>query len=273
MDIVSAAASAVRSQGQQLDAIANNIANLATVGYQSVGVSFADTLTQVYNQSPAVSGLPQRQTPGGANWLGTGVYALPSQRSFAAGAYKPTGNPLDMAITGPGFFTLQMPNGQTGYTRAGAFGVSRDPATGRAYLADAQGNYVLGANGARLDLTGIALPSIEVAQNGVVTGKSLQGANVRIGQLGLAFVANPASALHSLGADVYGLNPGFAPVTNATAAGGTAVTGTVAGGVLEQSNVNLTQQMSLLVQTQHDYNAAVEGVSIADKMAQSIASL
>ena len=273
MDIVSAAASAVRSQGQRLDAIANNIANLNTVGYQSVGVSFADTLTQVYNQSPAVSGLPQRQTPGGSNWLGTGVYTLPWQRSFQAGAYKTTGNPLDMAVTGPGFFMVRLRNGQTGFTRAGNFALSRDPANGRFYLADAQGNFVLGANGRRLDLTNIAQSSIRTAQDGVLTGKTVQGATVRIGRLGLAFIANPASALHSLGGDVYGLNGGFAPVTNATPAGGVALTGTVQGGTLEQSNVNLTEQMAQLVQTQHDYNAAVEGVSIADKMAQSIASL
>ncbi len=266
MSLLSVAGSGLQSQMQSLDAISNNIANINTTGYEAVGVSFADSLTRVYGQSPATQGLPNRQTPVGL-WLGTGAYATPGLRSFTAGNYVTTRNPLDMAIQGDGFFTLALPGGATGYTRAGAFVASNDPQTGQVYLTTPNGARVLSVNGKPIDLTGVNLATVHVSPNGVLTADTTTGQPRRIGQLALAYVAHPASALASLGADVYQLRPGFAAATNAAGAPSvlTAI-GQVHGAMLEMSNVNLTNQMTNMLQTQQGYDLAAKAVSIADQM-------
>ncbi|MCY0876442.1 MAG: flagellar hook-basal body protein [Firmicutes bacterium] len=266
MTLLGTAASGLQSQTARLDAIANNIANLDTVGYQSVGVSFADTLSQVYGQSPDVSALPQRDTPTGAV-LGTGVYALPGQRAFTAGAYQQTGQPLDMAIEGDGFFTVGLPNGQTGYTRAGSFTVSENAQTRQFDLTTAQGAPVLDVAGKPIDMTGVDLQSVQVSPTGVLTGQTMTGRPVTIGQLGLGYVNDPTNALHSVGADVYASNPGYQVVTNAKQGPlGAGLMGSVKDGTLEMSNVNLTQQMSDMLETQQNFQLSSEAFNIADKM-------
>lgn len=265
MSLLLTAASGLTAQTARLDAIANNIANLDTAGYQGVGVSFADTLTQVYAQSPALQSLPSRQSPFGL-WLGTGVYALPMTRNFAQGVYHATQNPLDMAIQGDGFFMVSLPGNRTGYTRAGAFSAAQGT-NGRFFLATSAGYPVLGQNGQPIDLTGINLQTLHVSPTGVLTADTLQGAPVRVGQLGLAYVAHPSSALGSIGQDIYTLNPGYAAVTNANGGAQTGrLIGNVAGSMLEMSNVNLAQQMAGMIKTQHDFNMAAQAVNIADKM-------
>lgn len=266
MSLLSTAASGLQAQTARLDTVSNNIANLNTAGYQRVSTSFADTLTQVFGQAPAVLGLPNRQTPAGL-WLGTGVYALPSQRSFAAGAFHQTGNPLDFAIQGDGFFTVGLPGGGVGYTRAGSFGVSQSPTAGQFYLSTQTGYPVLASDGKPINVTGVNVQTVQVSPTGKLTADRLNGTPVALGTLGLAYTAHPSSALASVGQDVYALNPGYKMVTNA--AGGPPMQpliGQVAGGALEMSNVNLTQEMTSLIKTQNDFNMAAQAVNIADKM-------
>ncbi|MHB1628325.1 MAG: flagellar hook-basal body protein [Bacilli bacterium] len=266
MSLLSVAGSGLRSQTQSLDAISNNIANMNTTGYETAGVSFADSLTQVYGQAPATQGLPNRQSPIGL-WLGTGGYAMPGVRSFAAGNYVTTRNPLDMAIQGDGFFTLALPGGATGYTRAGAFVASNDPQTGQMYLTTPNGARVLSVNGKPIDLTGVDLATVHVSPNGVLTADTTAGQPRRIGQLALAYVAHPGSALASLGANVYQLKPGFVAASNAAGAPPVlSAIGQVHGGMLEMSNVNLTNQMTNMIQAQQQYQIAAKAVSIADQM-------
>ena len=266
MALLNTAASGLQSQMARLDAIANNIANMNTIGYQSDSVSFADKLTQVFGQPKSVSSLPDRLTPSGLS-LGTGVYALPGQRNFTAGVYRQTQSQLDMAIQGDGFFMVGMPNGQVGYTRAGNFGASKDPQNGNFYLATRSGHYVLGSNGLPIKLTGIQLSTLHVFANGQLAATTPTGQPVNVGQLGLAYVSAPTNALHSLGGDIYGLNPGYQTVTNAAAgAQATRLMGTVHGSMLEMSNVNMTQEMTDMITAQHDFQMSSQAFNIADKM-------
>lgn len=265
MQLLNTAASGLQAQMDRLDAISNNIANIDTAGYQRVDVSFADTLTQVYGQSPAINGLPDRLTPEGLS-LGTGVYGLSGERYFDQGTYTQTQSPLDMAIQGDGFFTVEAPGGQVGYTRAGNFQASADSATGRFYLATPGGNRVLGTDGKPIDLTGIQLNTLQVSPNGTLTADTPQGNPVRVGQLSLAYVGVPSNALHSLGADIYGLNPGYQAVTNAAGGAASRLIGNVRGSTLEMSNVNLTQEMTNMIETQHDFQMSSQAINIADKM-------
>jgi flagellar basal-body rod protein FlgG len=108
-------------EGQQtkLDAIANNLANVATNGYKRSGVLFEDLMYQNLRQSGAASS-EQSQLPTGLQ-LGLGVRAAATSRNFTPGPLSQTTGQYDVAIEGNGFFQIQLPDGTTGYTRDGAF--------------------------------------------------------------------------------------------------------------------------------------------------------
>ncbi len=110
-------------EGQQakLDAIANNLANVATNGFKRSGVVFEDLMYQNLRQSGAASS-EQSQLPTGLQ-LGLGVRAAATSRNFSQGNMAQTGGQFDLAIEGQGFFQVQLPDGTAGYTRDGAFQV------------------------------------------------------------------------------------------------------------------------------------------------------
>jgi flagellar basal-body rod protein FlgG len=115
-------------EGQQtkLDAISNNLANVGTNGYKRAGVVFEDLMYQ--NLRPAGSATSeQSQLPTGLQ-VGLGVRAAATSRNFSQGSLQQTGNNLDVAIKGQGFFQIQLPDGTTGYTRDGAFQVDANGA-------------------------------------------------------------------------------------------------------------------------------------------------
>ena len=264
MSLITTAAAGLQSQQARMDALANNIANQNTPGYQSSDVSFADTLTEFYGQSPAVTGLT-RQTPTGFE-LGTGAYALNPQANFAAGNYTTTTNPLDMAIQGDGFFTVGLGNKQTGYTRAGDF-VASVGGQGQMYLTTPDGHAVLGTNGQPINLTGVNLSTLQVSPDGTLTADGTNGQPVNLGKLGLAYVNQPQFALTPQSGQLYTLKTGYTAVTNATpGVNSTQLMGQVQGKMLEGSNVNLTQVMSQMVATQNDNMLASKAVNMANQM-------
>ncbi len=266
MSMFNIAASGITSSMAKIDAISNNIANYNTPGYQRESVTFADMLTRVYSQSGnVIGGTNGRVTPYGLS-LGTGSYAPVGMREFTAGTLQATGNPLDMALTGNGFFMVKLPNGNTGYTRAGDFGISRLK-NGQFVLATKAGYPVLAASGQTLNLTGVDTKSLTVTPTGVIKGNTITGKPVTIGQLGLADVPQPTFALASYGQDLYQLNPGFKATTNAAlGVKATSVLGTVQNGTLEASNVNLTTEMANLITAQNSFSMSSQAINIADKM-------
>lgn len=247
-----------------MDALANNIANENTVGYQSSDVSFADTLTEFYGQSPAVTGQP-RQTPAGFE-LGTGALALAPQVNFASGSYQTTKNPLDMAIKGDGFFTVDLGNNQVGYTRAGDFIASTD-GQGHMYLATPDGHRVLNTSGQPIDLTGANLATLTVSPDGTLTADSTNGQPLNLGKLGLSYVGTPQFALIPYSGQLYTLKPGYTAVTNTTqGVNATQLMGQVQGNMLEGSNVDLTKVMTQMVSTQNNYDIASKALNMANQM-------
>ncbi len=181
-------------EGQQtkLDAISNNLANVGTNGYKRAGVVFEDLMYQ--NLRPAGSATSeQSQLPTGLQ-VGLGVRVAATSRNFSQGSLQQTGNNLDVAIKGQGFFQIQMPDGTTGYTRDGAFQV------------DASGALVTSAG---YPLTpGIAVPpnalSVSIAADGTVSVTVPgQTAPEVPGQLQLVSFINPAG-LEPRGGNIYG---------------------------------------------------------------------
>jgi flagellar basal-body rod protein FlgG len=178
------------------------------------------------------------------------------------GDLSSTGNPLDFAIQGSGFFQILLPNGQTGYTRAGSF------------QPDAQGNLVT-ANGDALQ-PAINIPTaatnITVGKDGTVS-VTLPGQNAsqQVGVIQLAMFANPGG-LDSVGNNIY-LATTASGNAVVGAAGGSDGLGTIQQGMLEQSNVNVVDEFVNMILAQRSYESNSRVIKAADEMLQQLNQL
>lgn len=249
----------MEAQQTQLDTISNNLANVSTNGYKKSHAVFEDLMYQNLRQAGANS-TEQTTLPTGLQ-AGLGVRAVATSRSFAQGNLQQSGNSLDVAVRGNGFFEIQMPDGTTGYTRDGSFQVS------------SQGQLVTN-NGYTLQ-PGITIPanaqSVTIGQDGtvsvVVPGQAQPQA---VGQLQLTNFINPA-----------GLEPKGQNIYTETAASGTPTTGTpgqaglgaLQQGFVETSNVNVVEELVGMIQTQRAYELNSKAIQTSDQMLQRLAQL
>jgi len=248
-------------EGQQtkLDAISNNLANVGTNGYKRAGVVFEDLMYQ--NLRPAGSATSeQSQLPTGLQ-VGLGVRVAATSRNFSQGSLQQTGNNLDVAIKGQGFFQLQMPDGTTGYTRDGAFQV------------DANGALVTAA-GYQVQ-PGITVPanalSVAIAADGTVSASIPgQAAPQTLGQLQTAAFINPAG-LEPRGGNIYGETAASGtPNAGAPNSGGL---GALQQGFVEGSNVNVVEELVSMIATQRAYELNSKAIQTSDQMLQRLGQM
>lgn len=241
------AATAMTAQQTNIDNIANNIANLNTVGFKSSRADFADAL---YGQMTHTIQSQNNQL------LGHGATVQALHRDLTNGAMISTGATLDMMIDGDGYFTVSDGAGGKLYTRDGAFAASEQ--NGTTYLTTGDGHYVLDTTGAR-----IALPQGTDGLTVDSAGTLTQGGSV-IATLGVVTFANPAG-LQSVGSNRFA----------ATAASGAQAPS--AAGVLqgyqEGSNVDLAQEMTRLIRAQKAYSILARAISTADSMESTAAGI
>lgn len=249
----------LEAQQTQLDAITHNLANVGTNGYKRSRAVFEDLMYQNLRQAGGPT-TQETQLPTGLQ-LGSGVRAVATSRNFSQGALTQTGNQLDLAINGQGFFQVQMPDGSTAYTRDGSFQV------------DAQGQLVTSA-GYPLQ-PGLTVPgtaqSVTIGKDGTVS-VVLPGATApqQLGQLQLASFVNPA-----------GLDPRGGNLFTETAASGTAQTGNPGAnglgvlnqGCVEASNVNVVEELVTMIQTQRSYEINSKAIQTSDQMLQRLTQL
>lgn len=249
----------MEAQQTQLDHISHNLANSATNGYKRSHAVFEDLMYQNLRQVGSNSS-EQTQLPTGLQ-VGLGVRAVATSRQFTQGNLLQTGNNLDLAIKGNGFFMIDMPDGTTGYSRDGAFQV------------DGQGRMVT-SNGFLVQ-PGITIPStaqsVTVGSDGAVSVVLPgQAAPVSVGQIQLASFINPA-----------GLEPKGQNLFTETAASGTPNSGTpssnglgsLAQGFVETSNVNPVEELVGMIQTQRAYELNSKAIQTADQMLQRLGQL
>ncbi len=248
-------------EGQQLamDVIANNLANVSTNGFKRSRAVFEDLLYQTLRQ-PGARSSQTTEIPAGLQ-LGTGVRPVSVERIHTQGNLVQTGNALDVAISGPGFFQVLLPDGTTGYTRNGSFQLN------------SQGQLVT-PSGYPVQ-PGITLPadvvSITIGADGIVS--VVQAGNttpVEIGQLQLASFINPAG-LQSIGENLY-------LETVASGAPSTGNPGTTGLGVLNQtyletSNVNVAEELVNMIQTQRAFEINSRAINTEDQMLQRLTQL
>jgi flagellar basal-body rod protein FlgG len=246
------AATGMNAQETNIDVISNNLANVNTTGFKKSRAEFQDLIYQ-YVQEP---GSPSSQTttkPTGVQ-VGLGVKTASVQKIFTQGDLTTTGNQLDLAIEGDGFFQVTRPDGTFVYTRAGSLQLDQN---GQIITPD--GFLVAPGLSVPLDSLGIS-----VAQDGTVSVRQPNNVNpVQVGQLVAVRFANNAG-LKAVGQSFY----------EETLASGPPVTGIFSQngfgrlnqGFLESSNVSVVEQVVNMITAQRAYEASSKGITTADEM-------
>lgn len=232
--------------------ISNNLANVNTTGFKRDRASF-ETLAYQVVTAPGAASTSQTQYATGTN-LGTGVKIQGTERIDTQGSLQTTGNALDLAMDGDGFFQIQMPDGTLGYTRSGNF--SRSP---QGLLVTSEGYQVQ---------PGITVPegatSITVGSDGTVSA-TLQGQTEasQLGQLQVATFPNSAG-LQSKGDNILieTSASGAASLGNPGEQG----RGSIRQGMLEGSNVNVVEELVDMIETQRAYEVNSKMISATDEM-------
>ena len=244
------------AQDMRMTTISNNLANVSTAGFKKDRVVFEDLFYQVQRQPGALAD-ELNQVPSGIQ-VGTGVRVNGTQKIFTEGNYETSGNALDVAITGQGFFQIENPDGEILYSRNGQFQLNAE-------------SLMVNANGLPL-LQNIAVPenamSVTIGRDGTVTATVAGQADpVELGQILTANFVNPAG-LEALGGNLF----------RATAASGEAIEGIPgedALGALQQntiegSNVSVVDEMVSMIAVQRAYEMNAKVVSAADEMLRFI---
>lgn len=253
MRALSIAATGMSAQQLNVEVIANNIANINTTGYKRTRAEFTDLLYQVER----VQGVPVQSgdgvVPEGAQ-LGLGTRLSAIRLLNLQGPLADTGNQLDLALNGSGWFQVTNPNGETLYTRAGAFNIS---ASGQIVTAD--GYPVEPALTVPPGTT-----KIEINQTGEVFARIEGDAElVFIGQITLANFTNPAG-LNALGSNLFQPTDASGPAT--TGLPGDPSFGKLQQGYLENSNVDPVREITELISAQRAYEMNSKVIQAADDM-------
>jgi len=251
-----AAKTGLDAQQTRMTVTANNLANVNTNGFKKGRAVFEDLLYQNVKQ-PGGNTSQDTLAPSGLT-LGTGVKVVATERTYTEGSLLQTGNSLDLAVQGRGFFQILLPDGTLGYTRDGAFQMSP-----QGQLVTSSGYVVQ---------PGISIPqgaqNVTIGQDGVVSVQQAgQSAPTQVGTLQLVDFINPA-----------GLQPRGENILTETAASGPAQTGTpglnglgtLSSGALESSNVNVVEELVNMIETQRAYEMNSKAISTTDQMLQYV---
>lgn len=253
-------ATGMLAQQTNVEVISNNIANLNTTGYKRQRAEFGDLLYQNLRRSGTTSSQEGTVVPTGIQ-LGLGVRTMSTYRITTQGTMQITDNPYDVAINGEGYFSVELPNGETAYTRAGAFG--RSP-TGTIVTPD---GYTV--------MPGITVPSdvvsVSINQSGEVYVKQ-DGATAEtlVGQFEIAIFPNEAG-LEAIGGNLLKeTEASGAPTAGAANSEGF---GAIFQGSLETSNVNAVEEITSLITAQRAYEMNSKVITSSDEMLRTVSNL
>jgi flagellar basal-body rod protein FlgG len=254
------AATGMLAQQLNVEVISNNIANMNTTGYKRQRAEFQDLLYQDQRRVGSASSEAGTIVPAGVQ-LGLGVQPAAVYRIAEQGSMTITDNTYDLAINGKGFFTVELPSGETGYTRSGAFQLSADGdlVTPEGYLVQ----------------PGVTVPSdaiqVTINANGqVFAAIDGQVAPQQVGQIELATFANEAG-LRAIGNNL--LLETEASGNASVATPGAGGFGRIEQGALEGSNVNVVAEITNMITAQRAYEMNSKVIQASDEMMQSVTQL
>ncbi len=244
------------AQDKKLTSLSNNLSNVATNGFKRDRVVFEDLLYQIQRQ-PGANSTQDTQLPSGLQ-LGTGVRAVGTQKVFSQGALQTTGESMDVAINGRGFFEILMPDGSSAYTRDGQLHLNQD--------------------GQLVNSIGLALqPQVTVPENastltigsdGTITAQIPgQATPTNLGTISLIDFINPAG-LQAAGGNLFVETASSGTPTQQTP--GQNGAGSLVQGSLENSNVEVVEELVNMITTQRAYELNSRVISTADEMLQFV---
>ena len=235
--LFSVAASALQAQQRSLDVVANNVANIMTPGFKAARADLTDLRP---GDQPETGGLA------GGTWVAG------TTRDFRRGTLIWTGNPLDLAIDGPGFLRVRLPDGRWGYTRDGTL------------RRDADGNLVT-AKGFLVDTDAQLEPgdrNVSISPDGSVWVETEDGQRVQRGTLLLYRFPNP-EGLEAIGDNLFAETPASGPAQAGTPG---AELGRFVVGAYENSNVDLAQEFARMLFAQRSYSLSIRVLQVLDNM-------
>ena len=243
----------------QIDTTANNISNVNTIGFKKSRAEFADLMYQVMEYA-GTSTTDTTQSPTGIE-VGLGVRPTAINKIFSEGSLKQTDNQLDIAITGRGFFKMELPDGTQVYSRNGAFKID-------------QNGTVVNSDGYTL-IPAVVIPedatNVTIGTDGTVTVvQPGQTQATNIGQVQTTNFINPAG-LHSLGDNLYvETDSSGQPVEGIPGINGL---GILRQGFVELSNVELVVELTDLITGQRAYDSNSKVITTSDEMLQTTNNL
>jgi flagellar basal-body rod protein FlgG len=252
------AVTGANSQQLNIDVISNNIANVNTTGFKKVRAEFQDLLNQNL-KSPGIQTDVGTITPVGIQ-VGLGVKTAATQRVFLQGPVVETGNALDLAIAGDGFFQVQLEDGSFAYTRDG--NLKRD-ANGQLVTTD---GYIV--------QPGLTIPNdtadIVIGSNGTISVRQTGQTTLnQIGQIQVAKFANPAG-LEDIGNNLFRENPAAGDPILGTAGQGDLANTRLQQRFTETSNVQLVEEITRLIMAQRAFEANTKVITTSDEVLQTV---
>ena len=253
-----AAKTGLDAQQTRMAVVSNNLANVNTTGFKKSRAVFEDLLYQNVTQVGAATSQSTQASSG--MMLGTGVRVVATEKTYTQGNVNQTGNSMDLAINGRGFFQVLLPDGTLGYTRSGDFQLS---ATGQ--LVTSSG-YIL--------QPAITIPrgaqSVTIGNDGTVSVQLAgQTAPTTVGNIQLADFVNTAG-LQARGENL--LSESASSGTAQTGTAGQNGLGTLQQGAVESSNVNVVEEMVNMIETQRAYEMNTKAIQTTDQMLQYLSS-
>lgn len=253
-------ATGMLAQQLNVDVISNNLANMTTTGYKRQRAQFQDLMYQNIERPGATSSDVGTIVPSGIQ-LGLGVKAASVHRLHSQGSAIITDNEFDVAIMGEGYFQIELPSGETAYTRDGSFQVNGD-------------GEIVTSNGYVVEPS-IVVPddaiSIVINNSGEVLAQiDGQADMTNLGQLELSVFANKAG-LEAVGQNLFlETEASGAPIVGNPNADGY---GRIEQGVLEAANVNSVEEITNLITAQRAYEFNSQIVQVSDQMLETASNL
>ena len=263
-----------------LDVAANDIANVNTVGFKGEATTFKDALSQLQRGASSPSG-----QAGGTNAIqvGLGVQLGAIANQMGEGATQQTGNPLDLAIQGDGFFRVGPAsvigsNAGYSYTRAGNFGLDSS-----GNLVTAAGDFVIGYKNVagafpatQANETAITVPAggtdVSIGSDGVVSYVDASGTTQQLAQISMAKFNNP-EGLQRVSGNLFQSSNNSGTETRTFPSDTATGTGSLQSGAVEMSNVDLAQEFTTMITAQRGYEANSRVISTADQVLQNLVQL
>lgn len=248
------AVTGMEAQQLYMDTISHNLSNISTNGFKRSKVEFQDLIYQTLKE-PGVKNQEGEMAPVGIE-VGLGVKPAGTEKIFEQGSLSETTNPMNVAIQGEGFIQVAMPDGTTSYTRDGQLKQTADGTivTSAGYVVQPQMSIPKDADQLGIDPTGrvtVVMPNSQTS--------------TEIGQIELARFVNPAG-LKSLGGNLYGeTESSGSPTINVP---GEDNMGTLQQGYVEESNVQVIQEMVNMISAQRAYEIVSKSIQVSEEMLQ-----